>query len=51
MYRDLSKNAPVEVDHILADLVERGHKLGVVSPLLEAARVNLKMHEARLNAR
>jgi 2-dehydropantoate 2-reductase len=47
MYRDLSKNAPVEVDQILGDLLERGSKLGVVTPLLESACVNLRIYEAR----
>ena len=47
MYRDLSKNAPVEVDQILGDLLERGRKLGVVTPLLESACANLRIYEAR----
>jgi 2-dehydropantoate 2-reductase len=47
MYRDLSKNAPVEVDQILVDLVERGSKLGVATPLLESACANLHIYEAR----
>ena len=47
MYRDLSKNAPVEVDQILGDLIERGRKFGVVTPLLESACVNLRIYEAR----
>jgi 2-dehydropantoate 2-reductase len=51
MYRDLSKNAPVEVDQILADLIERGRNLGVATPLLQAACVNLKIYEARLSTR
>jgi 2-dehydropantoate 2-reductase len=47
MYRDLSKNAPVEVDQILGDLVERGSKLGLATPLLESACANLRIYEAR----
>jgi 2-dehydropantoate 2-reductase len=47
MYRDLSKNAPVEVNQILGDLLERGRKLGVAAPLLESACVNLRIYEAR----
>src|ERR1700733_14599186 len=47
MYRDLSKNAPVEVDQILGDLLERGRKFGLATPLLEAACVNLRIYEAR----
>ncbi len=47
MYRDLSKNAPVEVEQILGDLVMRGSKLGLRTPLLESACANLRIHEAR----
>jgi 2-dehydropantoate 2-reductase len=50
MYRDLSKNAPVEVDQILGDLLERGRKSDVTAPLLEAACVNLRIYQARLTA-
>jgi 2-dehydropantoate 2-reductase len=50
MYRDLTKNAPVEVDQILGDLLERGRKLGVVTPLLSAACVNLRIYQARLDS-
>jgi 2-dehydropantoate 2-reductase len=50
MYRDLSKNAPVEVDQILGDLLERGRKFDVTAPLLEAACVNLRIYQARLSA-
>lgn len=49
MYRDLTKNAPVEVDQILGDLLERGRKFAVTAPLLEAACVNLRIHQARLS--
>jgi 2-dehydropantoate 2-reductase len=48
MYRDLRKNAPVEADQILGDLLVRGRKLGVATPLLEAACINLRIYEARL---
>jgi 2-dehydropantoate 2-reductase len=50
MYRDWSKNAPVEVDQILGDLLERGRKVDVTAPLLEAACVNLRIYQARLSA-
>jgi 2-dehydropantoate 2-reductase len=50
MYRDLSKNARVEVDQILGDLLERGRKLGVATPLLAAACVNLRIYQARLES-
>ena len=48
MYRDLSRGAPVEVDQILSDLLERGRKPGVTAPLLEAACANLRIYQARL---
>jgi 2-dehydropantoate 2-reductase len=47
MYRDMSRNAPVEVEQILGDLVERGRGVGVAAPLLEAACANLRIYEAR----
>src|ERR1700686_74013 len=43
MYRDLKKGAPVEVDSILGDLLERGTKAGLPTPLLRAAFVNLSI--------
>lgn len=49
MYRDLVRNAPVEVDQILGDLVARGHKFDITAPLLEAACVSLRIYQARLN--
>ncbi len=50
MYRDMSKNALVEVDQILGDLLERGRKFAVTTPLLEAAYANLRIYQARLSA-
>jgi len=48
MYRDLMKKGRVEVDQILGDLLNRGRKLGLATPLVEAAYVNLRIYEARL---
>ena len=48
MYRDLRKGAPVEVDHILGDFIERGSVRGVATPLLKAAFVNLRIYQNRL---
>ena len=48
MYRDLRKGAPVEVDHILGDFIERGDARGVATPLLKAAFVNLRIYQDRL---
>jgi 2-dehydropantoate 2-reductase len=49
MYRDLVKGARVEADQIIGDLLDRGHKLGIETPLLQAAHVNLKIYEGRLS--
>jgi 2-dehydropantoate 2-reductase len=51
MYRDLRKGAPVEVDHILGDFIERGAAHGVATPLLQAAFVNLWIYQHRLPTR
>jgi 2-dehydropantoate 2-reductase len=51
MYRDLRKGAPVEVDHILGDFIERGGAHGVATPLLKAAFVNLRVYQERLPKR
>lgn len=51
MYRDLRKGAPVEVDHILGDFIERGAAHGVTTPLLQAAFVNLWIYQHRLPTR
>jgi 2-dehydropantoate 2-reductase len=48
MYRDLRKGTPVEADHILGDLIERGSVHGVATPLLKAALVNLRVYQDRL---
>jgi 2-dehydropantoate 2-reductase len=51
MYRDLRKGAPVEVDHILGDFIERGAAQGIATPLLKAAFVNLRVYQAGLPKR
>jgi 2-dehydropantoate 2-reductase len=48
MYRDLRKGAPVEVDHILGDIIERGGAHRVATPLLKAAFINLRVYQERL---
>jgi len=51
MYRDLKKGAPVEVDSILGDLLERGRESGLTmaTPLLQAAFVNLSIYQRSLS--
>ena len=44
MYRDMSKNAPVEADHIIGDLLARGASRNVAAPLLDATYVRLKVY-------
>jgi 2-dehydropantoate 2-reductase len=48
MYRDLKKGAPVEVDTILGDLLERGRKYALTTPILQAALVNLSIYQRGL---
>jgi 2-dehydropantoate 2-reductase len=48
MYRDLVKGTRVEADQIIGDLLDRGRRFGVDTPLLHAAYVNLKIYEGRL---
>src|ERR1700676_1467710 len=45
MYRDLKKGALVEVDTILGDLLERGQKFGLTTPILQAAFVSLSIYQ------
>ncbi len=47
MYRDMKKNAAVEADHILGDLIARGESHNVPAPLLRATYVQLKVYEAQ----
>src|SRR5215472_14628976 len=44
MYRDMTKNAPVEADHIIGDLLERGESHNVAAPLLRATYIQLKVY-------
>ena len=45
MYRDMLGGAPVEVDHILGDLLAQAE--GIATPLLTAAYVQLKLYNTR----
>ncbi len=44
LYRDMTKGAPVEADHVLGDLLNRAKD--VAAPLVTAAYVQLKVYEA-----
>jgi 2-dehydropantoate 2-reductase len=45
MYRDFRKGAQVEVDAILGDLLERGQKHHLTTPILQAAYVSLSIYQ------
>lgn len=47
MYRDLQGNAPVEVEHILGDLLYRARGFDLPTPLLEAAVAQLRVYQNR----
>jgi 2-dehydropantoate 2-reductase len=47
MYRDMTKNAPVEADHVIGDLLARGEAHDAPAPLLRATYVRLKVYEAQ----
>src|ERR1700739_1369324 len=47
MYRDLKEQAPVEVDSILGDLIERGRKHGISARIVQAAFVSLTIYQQR----
>ncbi|MFE9479142.1 2-dehydropantoate 2-reductase [Streptomyces spororaveus] len=50
LYRDLIAGAPTEADHVLTDLTVRARALGVATPLLDLAALQLRVHEHRLAA-
>jgi len=50
MYRDQRQGRPVEVETILGDLIAEGRKTGVHTPLLDAATVALRVHNANRTA-
>jgi 2-dehydropantoate 2-reductase len=51
LYRDLRQGRPVEVETILGDLIAQGHKADLHTPLLDAATVALRVHNAAVSAR
>jgi 2-dehydropantoate 2-reductase len=50
MYRDQRQGRPVEVETVLGDLIAEGRKAGVHTPLLDAATVALRVHNANRTA-
>jgi 2-dehydropantoate 2-reductase len=50
MYRDLQRGAPIEADQIVGDLLARGKKGGLSTPLLAAAYTHLSVYQNRRSA-
>jgi 2-dehydropantoate 2-reductase len=48
MYRDLQAGRRTEVEHVFGDLISRARSLGVATPLLDAATLTMRVHDARL---
>ena len=40
-------DAPIEADHMIGDMLQRGEKDGIASPLLRVVHAHLKTYEAR----
>lgn len=51
MYRDLQRGSSIEADQIVGDLLVRGNKAGLSTPLLAAAYTHLALYQNRLAAR
>ncbi|HEX9238104.1 MAG TPA: 2-dehydropantoate 2-reductase [Xanthobacteraceae bacterium] len=47
MLRDIERGAPIEADHIVGDLLQRGGKGAGAYPLLQIAYAHLRTYEAR----
>ena len=47
MLRDIERGGAIEADHIIGDLIRRGHEKGVATPLLRIVLAHLQAYEAR----
>ena len=47
MFRDIERHAPVEVEHLIADLLRRGEAHSIDAPTLRLACAHLQTYEAR----
>jgi 2-dehydropantoate 2-reductase len=47
MLRDIERHARIEAEHLIGDLLSRGEKHALASPLLRIADAHLKAYEAR----
>src|SRR4051794_27753024 len=50
MFRDLQQGSPIEADQIIGDLLVRGGKAGIATPLLAAAYSHMAVYQHRLAA-
>ena len=50
MLRDIERGGPTEGAHVLGDLAARGAALGIATPTLDLAALNLASYEARRSA-
>ena len=48
MFRDLQQGSPIEADQIVGDLLARGGKAGIATPLLAAAYAHMSIYQRRL---
>ena len=48
MYRDLQQGAAIEADQIIGDLLARGGKSGIATPLLAAAYAHMGVYQHRI---
>lgn len=48
MYRDLKDGKPIEADQIIGDLLMRGQRVDIRSPLLQATYANLTVYQAQI---
>lgn len=47
MLRDIEGRGRIEADHVIGDLIRRGHAQGIATPALDLAYTGLKAYEAR----
>ncbi len=48
MYRDLQQGSPIEADQIIGDLLARGGKAGIATPLLAAAYAHMSVYQRQV---
>jgi 2-dehydropantoate 2-reductase len=48
MFRDMKKNSPIEAEEIIGDLLARGAKAGVSTPLLATAYAHLAVYQGQI---